>query len=146
MGLDSRPRFPSFPAESELSSIRDDTVFRGEESGAWYGILAALQNSSATLLEQYSLGPVNFAQLYKRPADFRAHVIEVEGDVRRAHYLDAPQNDFGIDGYWQCWLFPKGDSNPIVVYALDMPPGFPSGQKMLERVHFSAAFFKRRLN
>ena len=134
---------PPGPTSVDYAAIKDDTIFRAVEAAAWYKLLKYLNNVDNNQLQAASLGPVSFAQLHQSPAAFRGRVIELVGHVRRAHYLDAPKNDFGIEGYWQCWLFPANSLNPIVVYALELPDGFPHGMKLRERVEFTGVFFKR---
>ena len=123
--------------------VEDNTVFRAADHPIWFELIRQLRSSSPDQLQSLSMGEVGFVQLFDQPDQFRGRVLEIRGDVRRAHYLAAPNNDFGIRGYWQCWLFPPRNENPIVVYALELPQGFPSGMKMLERVRFTGVFFKR---
>jgi hypothetical protein len=135
-------RLPS-PTAADYAAVQDDTVFQAAEAAAWYKLLAYLNNTTDEQLRAAAVGPVGFAQLHESPAAFRGRVIELAGDVWRAHYLEAPKNEFGIRGYWQCWLFPANSQNPIVVYALQLPVGFPQGMKLRERVEFMGVFFKR---
>jgi hypothetical protein len=131
------------PTAADYALVQDDTVFRAPESAAWYKLLTYLKDVDANELSASALGPISFAQLYKDPKAFRGRVVEVSGEVRRAHFLDAPKNDFQIDGYWQCWLMLQESPDPIVVYALELPHGFPQGMKLREPVSFTGVFFKR---
>lgn len=131
------------PTAADYAAVKDDTVFRAAEAAAWYKLLAYLKNSDNTALRAASLGSTSYAQLHSSPVSFRGRVVELTGEVRRAHYLDAPKNDYGIDGYWQCWLRAPNSLNPVVVYALEMPDDFPQGLKIQERVDFTGVFLKR---
>ena len=143
--VSQRPAAGGFPrlTESQTSVIRDDTPFRAAEAETWFEIARQLQSSEASQVGE----PAEFAgfvQLFRQPDTYRCQRVRVEGIVRRAHYVPARENAVGIDGYWQCWLFSSDSSrNPIVVYALSMPDGFPTGMKVFERVSFIGVFFKR---
>jgi hypothetical protein len=133
------------PALSNLdfACLKDDTVFRGVESATWYGILGALAETSASELQRRSLGNVGFTQLFRQTAAYRGRTVTIRGTVHRAFPLEAGKNESGIDSYWQCWLQPDGSQNPIVVYSLEMPAGFPEGLSIRERVVWDGVFYKR---
>ncbi len=67
--------------------------------------------------------------------------------------VSAPPNVVGIDGYYVFVLMPAGGPNsPIMVYALELPAGFPvvkeraedpAENEMNEEVEFTGYFFKR---
>ena len=140
---DARPGMLDEVAGIDLSAIRDNTVLRGDERPAWNELLDILNHTDEAALAASSLGPAGFTQLFRQPHEYRGRTVTVSGTVRRAFPLDAISNEFGIGSYWQCWLFPDGSLNPIVVYALHMPDGFPSGMSVRERVEFDGIFFKR---
>ena len=127
----------------DLSEIVDDTVFRAAETEAWFGILGALRDSQDAELAKQSVGTVGFTQLFRQTDEYRGQVVTVTGTVRRAFQVPAGTNQLGIDTFWQCWLQPDGSPNPLVVYSLNMPAGFPEGMSMRERVDFDGVLFKR---
>jgi hypothetical protein len=58
---------------------------------------------------------------------YRGRLVTVRGEVRKANYVLAPQNIYGIEGYYIFWLKPADGTNaPLVVYSLEAPPGFPA--------------------
>jgi hypothetical protein len=69
-----------------------------------------------------------------------------------AYRIGAPANNNGITGYYVYWLNPAGGPDrPIVIYALETPPGFPAladkdlGQQateLNESVEVTGYFFK----
>jgi hypothetical protein len=129
----------------QLQTIRDDTVFRRAETEAWFswfGLLtSAVEMKSVAGIQPT---PVNFLQLFRQPDENRGRLVRVSGVVRRAHQVAAQPNDQGIAHFYQCWLFPdEVGGNPIVIYALDMPDGFPIGMGLREEVAFTGLFFKR---
>jgi hypothetical protein len=71
-----------------------------------------------------------------------------------AYRVAAPANYLGVKEYCVYWIHPAGGpDSPIVVYALDTPPGFPrlgerrgdgrSMGKLSEDVEVTGIFFKR---
>ena len=128
---------------ADYAVVRDDTPFRASESEVWFRLLATLHDSDHTLLDSDQVEAVGFTQLFKQPRQFRGRLVGLEGIVRRAHRLMAPPNEHGITAYWRCWLFIDGTKNPIVVYALRMPDGFPQGMSIHETIELAGVFFKR---
>ena len=140
-GADS---FPPILDGELLASLRDDTYFRPEESEAWFRIFAHLRDSPPAELEQSSLGPATYLQLYRQTDFYRGRIVQLHGILRRAHLLTAPANDYAIERYWQCWLFPESSATtPIVVYLLAPPEGFREGMEMAIPVQLQACVYKR---
>ncbi len=132
-----------FSSEIDFSCVEDDSVFQADESQAWYDLLSRLNSADSNRLRDKSMGPTSYEQLFDTPDVYRGRVVELSGTIRRAHFLKAPPNDFGVDGYWQCWLYAVQSSNPVVVYCLDLPGDFPSGMKVQEQATLYGVFFKR---
>lgn len=129
---------------SLLNSIRDDTYFHPEESEAWFQLFASLRDRSPAELQQASLGPASYLQLYRQTDFYRGHVVELRGTLRRAHALEAPANQHGVSRYWQCWIFPEpGGASPIVVYSLDLPEAIGEGMTLAVPVTLHACVYKR---
>jgi len=126
----------------DLSVIRDNTVFRGAEAEAWYTILATLRDARLEDLQKAPAESAGFTQLFRQPDEYRGRLVRVAGDVRRAHFIQSHDNEHNIEGYWQCWLFPPGSKNPLVVYSLEMPVGFPKGMQISECVEFVGVSYK----
>jgi hypothetical protein len=135
-----------------LDSVRDNTVFRGAEQDAWFRLLEQLSRRDLASLRRESTGYVGFLQLYKQPTAYRGKLVTVAGTIRLGYYREAPENFYGIKGYYVFWLKPAGAKSPIVVYCLEVPAGFPDVAKMErdgerpplnEEVEFTGFFFKR---
>lgn len=135
-----------------LDSVRDNTVFRGAEKDAWFRMLEQLNERDLPTLRRESTGYVGFLQLYKQPAAYRGKLVTVAGTIRMGYYREAPQNLYGIKGYYVFWLKPAGAKSPIVVYCLEIPDGFPDVAKrerdgerppLDEQAEFTGFFFKR---
>jgi hypothetical protein len=135
-----------------LDEIQDNTVFRPDEKDAWFRLFEQLQSRDVDSLQAASTGHVGFLQLYRQPDAYRGRLVTVDGTIRLGYYRSAPGNFYGIDGYYIFWLKPTGSNSPIVVYSLDVPPGFPDVVRMErggdkpeldEQVQFTGYFFKR---
>ena len=146
-GADRDPRSQTVAGpltEEDLAAIRDDEPFRAEERGAWFKLFDRLRNMESASLREQSAGPVTFIQLYRQPKEYRAALVTLGGTLRRSEKITAPGNDVGIESYYRTWLFPRDNpSNPIVVYTLSVPDGFPQGMEIEERVELDGFFFKR---
>lgn len=137
-----------------LARIEDDTVFRPAEREILFHLLGELRETPPDELLRRSQGTVAYLQLFKQPADYRGQIVTVEGTVKLAYRVDAlPDNYLGIDEFYVYWVHPSGGPNaPIVVYALEAPPGFPpmkhkdrdrATTKLQEDVTVTGVFFKR---
>ena len=136
-----------------VASIRDNTVSRAAEKAVWFRWFQRLRDTSPEKLRTESLGPTGYLPLFKQPRDYRGKVVTVRGVVHLAYRVAAPKNRVGISHYYLCWLRPAGGPNsPIVIYSLELPPGFPpvkdkfeeGGMTQLhEEVEFTGLFFKR---
>jgi hypothetical protein len=127
-----------------LRAVRDDTWHRDSERDAWFNLLEVLREADPQQLEAASLGPIAFVQIFQQPEYYRGKLVTIEGKVHRAHRLFAFPNDQGIEGYWQLWIEPVGGpAEPVVVYALELPEGFPTGMDVQEPVRVTGFFYKR---
>ena len=138
----------------QSSPVRDDTaIFRPAEREAWSEAVRQIRDADDAALGKSSLGRAAYLQLFKQPDEYRGKVVTVVGTVRLAYRVPALANDLGIDEYVVYWLQPAGSpESPILVYALDAPPGFPgigigdagqSAGKLHEDVEVTGIFFKR---
>lgn len=127
----------------DFAEVRDDAPFRTAEKDAWFGIWRLLRSCSSNELWRLQVIPVTFSQLYRRPRDYRGKLVEVRGRIAGVFPVGAPPNDLGIKSYFQLWLCPEQEADPIVVYCLAMPTGFPTGEKLAEPAVIRGVFFKR---
>ena len=135
---------PSGVQAELLESVHDDTIFRGAEHAAWFHFFDLLAHRTDEQLADESLGVVTFAQLYRQPASYRGRLVMLQGRLRRAVWQPAPKNEQGLAGYYQTWLQPDDNpADPIVIYALELPPDMPTGSDILVEVSATGYFFKR---
>jgi hypothetical protein len=139
--------------EAQLQSIRDDTVWRQEEQGAWFHLCRQLRKLESARLMEDSLGDPGYAALFRQPEVYRGRLVTMRGTVSLAYRVHAPDNQSGVREYCVFWVRPaSGPGLPIVVYALETPPGFPQledkdrsgkGTELNEDMEFTGYFFKR---
>lgn len=154
-GVFQSPVAPSSPSTGQLhqllpgidrealAAVQDDTVFRPAERDAWFNLFGVLRAHDPQQLEQASTGNVGYLQLFEQPDHYRGQLVTIRGQVRRVLFRSAPKNAIGIDGYYQVVLRPAdGPNSPLIVYCLDLPEGFPSGEGIREDVTVTCLFFK----
>lgn len=129
-------------SKESLDRVRDDTVFRADDRDAWFELWQRLRDRGPP--EAAAARRVSFTELYGQPRSFRGRPVAMAGTLRRLERVEAPENDLGIEGYWQGWLEPEaGPASPVVVYFLDIPDGMPEGLSIAEPVDVTGYFFKR---
>lgn len=135
-----------------LAEIRDNTVFRAAETDAWFRLLERLAVNDVGDPSQTVAPMVSFGQLFKQPDVYRGRLVTVQGTARRAEFMEAPENIYGITDYFRLWLQPSGSNSPIVIYSLEIPERFPAAViaeapgsflDMDEAVQVTGFFFKR---
>jgi hypothetical protein len=114
------------PLDEKLwGPVKDNATFLSAEQPAWFGLLQQARDLSLTELAESSVGNV------------------VEGRILRESAKPVAENDFGLQTLHQLWLAPRGGGQwPIVVYAIELPPGFPRGDNLSEDVVIDGLFFK----
>ncbi len=135
-----------------LAEIRDNTIFRAAETDAWFRLLERLAVNDVSRSSQTAAPVVSFGQLFKQPDVYRGRLVTVQGTARRAEFMAAPENIYGITNYFRLWLQPSGSNSPIVIYSLEIPERFPAAAiaeapgsflDMDEPVQVTGFFFKR---
>lgn len=129
---------------SLLATVRDDTFFRDADMDAWEQTFITLRETGQAALLRAAAPRVSFSELFGQPRSFRGRLVRLRGTLHRLERLTAPENNYGIESYWQGWLEPEGGPvSPIVVHFLEIPAGMPSGLKIREPVDVVGYFFKR---
>ena len=110
-----------------LDYVEDNAMTsKRSDMQAWYGLFDRLQRLSADELQAASVGPVSYVQLFEQPDFYRGKMVTIYGEVRGAYWVPAGKNPMGIERYYVFWVRPvDGSNNPIAVYALEPPAGFP---------------------
>jgi hypothetical protein len=127
-----------------FASIRDNTPSSQAEQACTLPLLDVLQRTDLEKLRKASLGRITYAQLFRQPREYRGQLVTVSGTIRAAHRVELSKNQYGIPEYHQVWLYPIDNRfQPIVVYCLSLPKGFPSGDKIAEEGEVTGFFLKR---
>lgn len=90
---------------------------------------------------------VTFSHLYRDPREdpkrYRGQLLALSGTVRRALAFDIPPNAYGLTKRYELWLFTEDSGKyPWVVELTDLPPGFPLGNSLQEKVDTAGFFLK----
>jgi hypothetical protein len=127
-----------------FASIRDNTPSSQGEQACTFPLFDVLQKADLEKLHRASLGKITYAQLFRQPREYRGRLVTVSGTIRATHRIELPNNPYGIAEYHQVWLYPIDNRfQPIVVYCLSLPKGFPSGDKIAEDGEVTGFFLKR---
>jgi hypothetical protein len=126
-----------------LGSVRDNKPLRPAEWEAWLHLFDVLQQSDEATLAAASTGPTTLVQLLEQSDEFRGELVTTRGIVRRAHPAMPPENEYGLTGYYQTWLWP-GDQpdEPMAVWCLELPDGFPTGLEIAEDAEVTGFYLK----
>ena len=129
--------------EAVMKNVEDNVLIRSEEAPAFRMLMSILQKDSLDELKSYSIGRVLFPQYTKQPEIYRGKLMTLKGVARRVVEEKVFDKSYGFDKIYQVWVAPEDcPSEPIVVYCLELPEGFPVGEDVSERVQFTAFFFK----
>jgi hypothetical protein len=132
------------PLDEKLwEPVKDNAIFLPAEQPAWLALLRQARDSSVSELANHSLGKVAYAQLIDQPDAYRGQSVRVTGRAVRESIKPVPKNDFGVTELHQLVVAPRGGGEwPIVVYAIELPAGFPHGENLKEDVVVDGLFFK----
>jgi hypothetical protein len=126
----------------EWDAVKDNAMFSEEEQPAWFSLLEQVRQTPPEELAGQTVD-VAYAQLANQPDAYRTKAVRVRGRVLRESVKRAPANDLGIESYHQLWLAPVGGGDlPMAVYSLELPAGFPRGDKIAADVTVNGLFFK----
>ena len=90
---------------------------------------------------------VTFTHLYKDPRNdpkkYRGQPLAISGIVRRALEFDIPPNAYGLTKRYELWVFTEDSGKfPWVVELTTLPPGFPLGSEIQEKIDTAGYFLK----
>jgi hypothetical protein len=132
------------PLDEKLwGPVKDNATFLSVEQPAWFALLRQARELSLSELAEQSIASVAYAQLVNQPDAYRGRSVQVTGRILRESTKPVAKNDFGIAELHQLILAPRGGGPwPIVVYAIELPTGFPRGDNLSEDVVVDGLFFK----
>lgn len=85
-----------------------------------------------------------FVDLYKDPELYHGKLVTLNGHIRKLIRVPAGDNPYGIDEYWEAWLFDQhGQSNPAVIIALEYDERLEPGTEIVvDHVSATGYFIK----
>lgn len=126
-----------------LDTIRDKTRFSTDDHASSYNLLDVLNRTDEEKLRAASPEDVTYAQLFHQPRYYRGRLVTVSGRVARVIREPLPKNKYGITHYYEVVLDPNVRPNsPILLYSLNLPKDFPTGDGLSEKVEATGFFFK----
>ena len=129
-----------------LSHVRDNTLgVRRKEADAFYIVLAQARDVPENCLREAARDDVAFTVLMADSDHFRGVPVTVTGEIKRLNPVDASENAFGIERFYESWLFtPDSGDNPYRIVTASVPEGMPQRDISHElRVRVTGYFFKR---
>jgi hypothetical protein len=125
------------------AAVKDNALFQPAEHDAWFLLWDEVRHTTPAELERRAIGEVTYAQLVNQPDVYRGQPVRIRGRVLRESVKAAPKNSLGITDYHRLIIAPVGGGDwPVMVYCLDLPPGFPRGDGLKEDVAITGLFFK----
>lgn len=129
--------------ESVLAVVEDRTPLFHKEAPAVKMLVELLQETPAEKLQKACLGRVLFAQYTQQPDVYRGKLILLRGVAVSAGEEKVFDKDLGLEKWYPVWMLPEDCPNePIVVYCLELPENFPTGEDIRQKVSFNAFFLK----
>jgi len=126
-----------------LARVRDATLFREADNDAWLQTWLTLRDQGRAGLMRAGPTDVGFAEVFGQPRSFRGRLVRMRGTLRRAEPMQAPDNDYGVRDYWQCWMEPAGGPpSPVIVQCLTLPEDCPAGMSIDVPVDVVGFFLK----
>ena len=114
------PQFAALLAaldDAAASRVIDGSVWRSPDFDRFYRCL-----DQSNRLPTQGIASTGVIPLLQQPDVFLNQLVTVHGTVARAEKLNAENNPFGIESYWQLWLRPAdGADRPLVVIVPSVP-------------------------
>lgn len=136
-----------------IAQIRDNALVRPVEREILYRFFERLAHTDDATLRDQSLGAVGYLALFQQPDEYRGKVVTVRGTLVAGYRVRQSSVFPDAVDYYSLVLRPQGGPNsPILIYALELPAGFPAiGEPRVEgdltkldhAVQCTGIFFKR---
>jgi len=127
-----------------LEAVEDNSPIFAKEQPARFHLLDVLNRTDEATLRQKSSERVTYAQLFSQSNEYRGELVTIRGIIRRAVPRRLKQSRYGIEGFYEVWVFPSDNPrDPIVVQCLYLPDRFPTGMEITEEAEIDAIYFKR---
>jgi hypothetical protein len=131
-----------FPSVDRLAlkEVKDNTpLTRSQDADAWFNLWHVLAENDSRILNEASIGEISFTQIYRQTDVYRGQLVTISGGVRRAKATNVRENTYEL-------LLRMDDAppQPVFVFAMHLPEGFPTGDKLqFENVEVTGFLYKR---
>jgi hypothetical protein len=152
------------PAALLFDFVQDRTELAYEERTAYYGILDHVRRVPPAELERAAADFVHrrwsesrdlrtpeeedfpiFADMLKRPAEYRGQPILLRGHVIRSVKYSG-DNAYDPDSLYEAWLVtPDSQQHPVTIVFTELPAGLTLGEDSVDGVTVSGYFLKLHL-
>lgn len=111
----------------DASAKRPSPLKLSDMPAYWTLVRWVLAQSFAELEERAQRIP--FTVLWEKPEKHRAEIVKMRMHVQRViKWDDPPENEAGVKATYDVWGWTEdSQTNPYVVVATELPPGFPEG-------------------
>lgn len=129
-----------------LDQLQDAAI--GDEVEAYPAFIKSLAELPADKragYEQLTVQNFSVPAIFNRPQVMHGRLALITGKARRAVEVRVQDADirrrFGIDKYYEVSVYTRdSQNNPMLLNLLELPSGFPTGDKISEDVRIPAAF------
>ncbi|HWC89746.1 MAG TPA: hypothetical protein VG433_08825, partial [Pirellulales bacterium] len=130
-----------------LDDVVDRKPIEAGDRVCFYSLLAAAKRSQPGALLRQAGGHDPIVPLFNQPAEQRGRLIGITGTAIRAIPIAVEDREmlgvFGIDHYYEVEVVnPDSQGNALVFCVLELPPGMPSGERIVADVRAAGFYFK----
>ncbi len=111
---------------------------------AYWRLMAWQEHQSTAELLEHATTNVTYNELFTRPDQWRGKLVQLRVHLQQAALADnLPENPAGLTSLYEVWGW-NTESQPYTYWFVvpRLPPGMPSGQRILEEATFVGYFLK----
>ncbi|MGL4943198.1 MAG: hypothetical protein ACRC46_08400 [Thermoguttaceae bacterium] len=131
----------------DAETVRRAVTWTEHDTKPFYTLLAHVASlPRGELAERAAEDSVSVRDLFLKPEQLRLRAVALDGIVKRV--VETPTSEtgrarWGIDRYYQLYLFPReSDGNPVVVCVTKLPAGMSTGDAVSDDVHVTGLYYK----
>jgi hypothetical protein len=130
-----------------LDDVADRKPIEAGDRVCFYSLLAAAKRSQPGALLRQAASHDPIVPLFNQPEEQRGRLIGTTGTAIRAIPIVVEDREmldvFGIDHYYEVEVVnPDSQGNALVFCVLELPPGMPSGERIVADVRAAGFYFK----
>lgn len=148
VGVSSKVDAHDLEIEAELiAQIKDNAVgIRPSERDLQYYLLAKTRDVPLAAMKAAARGDIAFGVVMNDSPSFLCTLMTVRGEIRRLNPMPVGVNDYGVDKFYEAWLFNRDSGNrPYRIICTSIPEGIPMGIDLKSGTVVTATgyYFKR---